>query len=147
MPIVTPGGTRIGPVSIICATIVILSFVAGLTYLIHGSATPDDYLRPIVSGLFTLGTGAIIYWRTHANSIQNREQNSIISSQVADVKQEAVTAKELVVANAEKLDGGMDKKIEDAVARVLEEKGLVAPVLVQQIKHDLTIGDPPEGKI
>jgi hypothetical protein len=124
MPIVTARGTRIGPVALVCATVCFLGSLAAILYLIHNSNTPDDYIRPIITGLITVGTGAVLYWRTH----ENAKQNVILSSQVAEVDDKAAEA-------AKQLDGTLDMRI---------RQGVIAALGEHETRQKLNL-PPPEG--
>lgn len=117
MPLQTKGGTTYGPVVIICATICFIASGLMLVYLI--TRYPDQaevYIRPLIPSLITLGAALVLWFRTQKSSEENRH----ISHQVADAAGKADTAASAAQSAATRLNGDLDKRIEEAVIKALD---------------------------
>ena len=130
VPIETKGGTKIGPVAIICATLCFMVSAGLLVFLIGQYPDQADiYLRPLIPVLVTLGTGAILYLRSHKNNEDNKASHTSTDAKLDEAKElagKAVENAEVAAANtqtvATRLNGDLDQRIEDAVTRALTTK-------------------------
>lgn len=134
MPIKFANGTTIGPVTIVCSTVLFLAMIASFIVLaLYGNANNvATFIRPLIPTLATIGSALLIYVKTH--NVQNTtvQQGQAAAATAADAKVAATDAKsavdhvsQQVTDTQAKLNGELDARIQSAVTAALESKTIL----------------------
>lgn len=128
VPITLANGTRIGPVTIVCSTVLFLAVLAGFVVLdLYGN--PDNTLKlvgPALPVLATIASALLLYVKAHTvqqtAALQGQQAVTTAAEAKATVEQvgKAVADVDQQVAdNATRLNGELEAKIAKAVAAAL----------------------------
>lgn len=112
VPIKFANGTTIGPVTIVCSTVLFLGmFACFVLLMLYGDYTKlANVLRPLIPVLATVGSALLIWVKAHDVQTINLQQSETVNK-VSDQ----------VAATQSKLNGELDTRIASAVATALAQ--------------------------
>lgn len=124
MPIKFANGTSIGPVTIVCATVMFLAMIASfVTLCLYGNAAQvSSFVRPLIPTFATIGSALLVYVKTHNVQTTAIQQGQQATTSAAEAKTAVQHVSEQVTATQAKLNGELDGRIQAAVAAALEAK-------------------------
>lgn len=116
----------VSPVAMVCATVAFGIALAGFIILVlYAPREAELYLRPIIGTMTTIGTGAVIWWRTARAEVQHSAENAVIIEKTDDAATNAKVASTKAETAADtvdkRLNGELDRRLREAVREVMNE--------------------------
>lgn len=130
VPIVLANGTRIGPVTIVCSTLLFLAMIACFVILaLYGDPNSIyKFIGPVIPVLGTFATGLLLWVKAHTVQVSATQQaaqaaeNAAKAEQTAQHVNDTVTQVGTQVAdNAHQLNGELNGKIINAIFAAIND--------------------------
>lgn len=123
LPIKFSNGTTIGPVTIVCSTVLFLAMIACFVILaLYGNADQiATFIRPLIPVLATIGSALLLFVKTHTVQTTALEQGQQAASTAAEAKSAVEHVSGQVEATQKQLNGALDARIANAVSTALAQ--------------------------